>query len=233
MPQRPPSVRPLAGIAAGLVLVTLDFRTRALDLLPDPLGWALLAVGAAELSLVVPARAAVAAAVASLGDVVLPYRWVRIDPLTGEVVDRPSEVSLDYPEHLRWDGLSDQRALVLAAAVLLGGVAVWSLLDGLARRADRAGAAAARRRWRVLQVVVPAVWALPHLVIVLLGVLGSARYDPVWDGQLELLSLAGVAAVAWLVVTLVRERDASWALRPDTVRPSPWRQRRPGGAVSG
>jgi hypothetical protein len=233
MPHRPPSVRPLAGIAAGLVLVALDFRTRALDLLPDPLGWALVAVGSAELSLVVPARAAVAAAVASVGDVVLPYRWVRVDPATGEVVDRPAAALLDYPEHLRWDAVSDGRALVLAASVLLGGVAVWTLLDGLAGRADRAGAAAASQRWRVLQVVVPAVWVLPHLAVVLVGVLGSTHYDPVWDGGLEPLALAGLAAVAWLVVTLVRERDASWALRPDTQRPSPWQRRRPGGAVSG
>jgi len=39
-------VRPLALVAGGIALVVLDFRTESLDLLPDPVGWALIAVAA-------------------------------------------------------------------------------------------------------------------------------------------------------------------------------------------
>lgn len=47
----PPVPRPLPLIAGGLALVLVDFRAESLDLLPDPVGWLLVAVGAMTLEL--------------------------------------------------------------------------------------------------------------------------------------------------------------------------------------
>lgn len=41
-----PSMRSLATVAWGMILVVADFRINDLDLIPDPVGWVLVAVGA-------------------------------------------------------------------------------------------------------------------------------------------------------------------------------------------
>ncbi|MGB0101586.1 MAG: hypothetical protein WBP61_15010 [Nocardioides sp.] len=39
-----PSLRPLATVATGLILVVLDFRVQGVDLIPDPVGWVMAAL---------------------------------------------------------------------------------------------------------------------------------------------------------------------------------------------
>ena len=213
---RSSSVRPLSLIAIGLVLVAIEFRTRSLDLLPDPVGWLLIAVGAWNLALVKPAAAAALAAVLSLSDLLLPYRWIYVDPRTGETVSSSIGADLDYPQLQRWNVVSDARAVAMAAAVLAGGVSLWWLLGDLQRRAEHAGGAAtlAARRLRTFQLVVPLVCVAPYLVAVTIAVIGSEPFDPIWNGSLEYVALAGLLTLLALATTLTLARDAAWALPP-------------------
>jgi hypothetical protein len=209
------SVRPLAMAAAGVLLVAIDFRVRAADLVPDPLGWALVAAGAASLSLLAPARWAVAAAVLSLSEFLLAYRSVAVDPGTGIELRSAAEDSA-VPRVVLWESVSDVRALVMAAAVAAGGMALVTL----ARWARLSGAAAA------------AVWAVPYVVLALVAVGGSERFDPVWNGGREYLAFAGVAALVVYAAVLVRLRDETWAVPAERLQASRWEGRltgAPGG----
>lgn len=233
MDLRRPPVRPLSATAVGVLLVALDLRVRALDLLADPAGWLLIASGAWDLRLVRPALAAGIAAAASTVDVVMPYRYVRVDPETGEVVSRPTGEQLAYPDHLLWDRVSSGRAVAMAAAIVIGGVALWSTLGGLSRRADRAAATTPARRLRVLGLVVPAVWVLPYVAVVATDVVRNGSFDPVWNDGRELIALPGIVAMIGLAVVLALYRDATWAIRPGSVRPSRWSGRRRASAEPG
>ncbi|HEX6424258.1 MAG TPA: hypothetical protein VFZ79_12310 [Acidimicrobiales bacterium] len=215
-----PVRRPLSFVAAGVALVALDFRTDLPDLLPDPVGWALVAVGAWSLALRPAALLAAVAAVASLAETALPYRYVYINPDTGEVAnDAIGEVG-GFPVDQRWTDVSDGRALAIGAAYAAGGVALWLVLGALRRRASATGDGAAAGRLRLLRAVVPAVWSLPALAVVGMAVAGDDRYDPVWDGNLELVGLAGVLVLGWLGVRCALDRDQPWARHPVPVRPS-------------
>jgi hypothetical protein len=217
--------RPLSFVAAGLALVSLDFRTDLPDLLPDPVGWALVALGAWALALRPAALVAAVAGVASLAESALPYRYVRVDPLTGGVVDgEVGEIgsAVDYSVEQRWSHVSDARALVIGAAFAAGGVALWLLIRALGHRASATGDDQAAGRLRVLRAVVPAVWSLPALAVIGVAIAGGDGYDPVWDGSLEYAGLAGTLALGWLAVQSVLDRDQPWARHPVPFRPSLW-----------
>lgn len=213
-------------IAVGVVLVAVEFRIRSLDLLPDTVGWLLVAVGAWRLALVGPAAAASVAAVLSLSDLLLGYRWIYVDPKTAEIVSSSVGAELDYPQLLRWNAVSDAHAVAMAAAVLAGGVALWWLLGDLHHRAEHAGetAAVAAKRLRVLQLVIPVVWVIPYVVAVAVAVTGSEHFDPVWNGAMEYVAIAGIVSLLALATTLTLARDAAWALPVTPSRPSPWTQ---------
>jgi hypothetical protein len=217
---RVPASRPLSAVAIGLVIVAIDFRVQSLDLLPDPIGWLLIALGAWRLSLLKPAGAACLAAVLSISDTVLAYRYVRLS-VTGEIVSPSVSAELG---HLRWDPVSDWRAVAMASAMLAGGVTLWWLLGGLSGRAEQAGETATAQRIRVLRLVVPVVWVAPYLVVVAVAVIGSGSFDPVWNDGLELVALAGLVSLAWLTGSLALERDSAWALPPSSAQPSRWDQ---------
>src|SRR5688572_10335695 len=132
---------PLGFMAAGLGLVAVDFRTEALDLLPDPLGWTLVAVGAFALRLRWAAWGSVVAALLSVPDTYLEYHYRLIDPRSLKPVDRcpleelaPGELC---SERVVFDPVTGWRLAALAAAVTLGVAAVGVLLTGLRRRAKR------------------------------------------------------------------------------------------------
>lgn len=80
------AVRALTLVAVGILLVAIDFRTSALDLLPDPLGWVLFALGSSRLAVPLAARLGVVAALLSLGDLFLGFSYELVLP-TGDVVD--------------------------------------------------------------------------------------------------------------------------------------------------
>jgi hypothetical protein len=227
------AVRPLTMIAGGLVLVMLDFRTESLDLLADPVGWALVAVGCARLAQRHAASLAGVAAALSLADVALPYRYARIDPLTGDEVRAGEPAGAGVTLHLRFDHVAGWRLAAMALATAAGALALWTLLRGLERRAvvhDALGTAGSLRTARWLAV---GVWAAPPLAAAAAAVAGSGRLDPVWNGPAELVGLAGLAALAAVAFLLVRDGNAAWALADDAWRPSPWDQLRLRRAAGG
>jgi hypothetical protein len=127
---------------------------------------------------------------------------------------------------LRWNAVSDARAVAMAAAVLAGGVALWWLLGDLHHRAEHAGEAAAvtAKRLRMLQLLIPVVWVTPYVVAVTVAVIGSEPFDPIWNGAMEYVALAGLLSLLALATTLTLARDATWALPATPARPSPWTQ---------
>jgi hypothetical protein len=208
-----PSMRPLTFMAVGLTLLAVDVRTEHLDLLPDALGWGLVALGAWRMSLKMPAIAAGATALLTVPEVSLPYRFVMIDPETGERIEPRPGVDLGLPEHLIFDDLTGWRLAALAAATIAGGVTLWLLLGALATRAaawERPGAA---RQIRWLRWLTLGVWVVPYLAV--LAVSASAEdgsFDPIWNGSLELLAVAGIVVVGALVAVLLRESNRAWAV---------------------
>ncbi len=217
--------RPLPLIATGVALVALDLRTPALDFLPDPLGWALIAVGAAFLGIKLAAASASLAALLSLAEIHLPYRYVLVDPTTTRVVDDcPSDLPLGMtcPEVLQFDPVSGWRLAGIGLAGAVGCSAVVGLILGLRRRALATGDRQGGQRMGVLATAVALAWSLPQL-----GAIGWAivrqdgRYDVVWNGTAEYASLLGVCTLGWLVVELALHSGRRWALRGAGV-PRPW-----------
>jgi hypothetical protein len=216
-------MRPLVVGSAGVALVALDFRTESLDLLADPVGWGLVGVAAGWLALPLAARLAWVTAVLSLADVALPYRYVRIDPFTGEPmrappVGRPVSLRLDFFPVSGW------RLAWLAASVAAGGATLSVLLGRLARRAAYEEDGRSVTRLRAARWCVLAGWVVPYLVTVAVAVARQdGRYDAVWNHGLEYLGLVGLAAAVYVVVVLAGSARASWAQR-EAWLPSPWDQ---------
>jgi hypothetical protein len=229
-------MRPLLVIAGGLAIVVVDFRTELIDWLADPVGWIAVAYGARRLSLTVAAAAALVAATLSLSDVRLSYHRVRIDPVTGAVVDPAIGAQRKYPEHLVFDPVSGWRLAAMALAMVAAGVTVWLLLGPLARRAGRDGDRGAAGQLRVLQWLVPVAWAVPYLVGVAAAVVGNGgEFDPIWNGRPALaVTLIGLGAIGWLIVVLLLGAGERWAVSPALAgRPSPWLDRRLGRRTNG
>lgn len=99
-------VRPLALIGVGVSFVVLDFRTDAPDLLPDVAGWALIALAAWRLELTAAARVAAVAGAGGLAEAWLPFRYVQVDPVTGERLPDGGGTDLAYPEQLFYDDVT-------------------------------------------------------------------------------------------------------------------------------
>lgn len=214
-------MRPLTFVAVGLALIAIDIRTEYLDLLPDVVGWVLVAVGAWRLSLTRPAVAAAATALLVVPEVSLPYRFVMVDPETGERVRPQPGVDLAFPKHLIFDDLRGWRLAMLAAATIAGGLTLWLLLGALAVRAAAWERADTARQIRWLRWLILGVWIGPHLgVLVASASTGDGSFDPVWNGGLEFVALAGVVVVGALVLVLLRETNRAWAVPQSAQRPS-------------
>lgn len=217
--------RPLALVVGGLFIVLLDFRTEALDLVPDPVGWLLVAAGAAWSSLPLSAWLASAAAALSVSDAFLPFRTVIVDPVTNRGIAKcPGDVC---GVRVEYDPVSGWRLAAVAAALLVGSATVLSLVWGLRRRAHAGGHAAAARRFGLLLVAVGLGWAMPPVLAVLWAVRSENRaYDPIWNGHAEYVALIGWGLMSWLLVELWQRRDTAWATPRWTLTPSPWTQLR-------
>jgi hypothetical protein len=217
-------------IVGGLALVVVDFRTEALDLLPDIVGWVLIAVAAGRLALPAASRLAVAAGVASLADVWLHFRYVRVDPMTGERVPDRLGDNRSYPLHLVYDDVSGWPLAATAIAALLAGLAFWTLLAGIGELARSGGREALARRFRTVGWLVVALWTVPYLGAVANAVANeSGAFDPVWNGGLTYVWLAALALFAYLGVLLLRESGQLWALPRGSLHITPWEERRFGG----
>jgi hypothetical protein len=206
-------MRPLTLVAVGLVLVAVDIRTEHLDVLPDALGWGPVAYGAWRLSLTVPAIAAAATALLTLPEVSLPYHFVMLDPETGERITPRPGVDLAYPEHLVFDDLTGWRLAVLAAGLVAGGLTMWLLLGALATRAAAWERADTARQIRWLRWLALGVWTAPVLIVVAASAASEdGSFDPVWNGSIELLALAGIVVIGAVAAVLLRETNRAWAV---------------------
>ncbi len=216
-------MRPLSMMAGGLALVVLDFRTESLDLLPDPIGWALVAVGSWRLAMVSTSWLAGLSAGLSVADAALPYRYVRIDPITGEHVAPSVRPNADLPLHLEFDPVSGWRLAGVSLAMTAAGVTVWSLLRGLERRATARAEGDVASRLRLGRWLVVVAWVVPYLVAVSRAlVVDSGRFDAIWNGNGEYVALVGVAVVAYVIVLLAANAGAGWAQPERPWSPSPW-----------
>jgi hypothetical protein len=214
--------RPLALVSGGLVLVVTDFRTEALDLLPDPLGWILVAIGAAALYLPLSAWLSVAAAGLSVSDAFLPFRTVVVDPVTNEGVAR-CPVDLVCGARVEFDPVSGWRLAAIAASLLLGGAAVLSLASGLRGKARAEGDRASATRLGLLLGVLALGWTTPPLVGVSWAIASNdGFYDPIWNGSAEYFGLVGWGLMSWFVIELCLRSGTGWATPRATPAPSPW-----------
>ena len=57
------------------------------------------------------------------------------------------------------------------------------------------------------------MWTGPLLVMLVVSASAEdGSFDPVWNGSLELLALAGIVVIGALVVVLLRETNRAWAV---------------------
>lgn len=208
-------------IAVGLVLVAVDFRIVAVDVLPDAPGWFLVAAGAWRLGLQVPAVLGLVAGLASLPDLVTAYHHEALDPISGAVVPDPAPGTA-YDERLVFDRLEDVRLVLAVVALATGGWAVWAVLGTVRDRARTSGDDASARLLTALWWLVPLVWIAPYLGIALVQGLGDDGFDPVWNGAYEIPAVAALLVVAGVVWAFTSNRrwaatsagqDAPWAER--------------------
>jgi len=196
-------MRKLVIPAIGVFLVAVDFRSGAVDLLIDPLGWAMVAVGAWMLRARWAAALAVVAGLLSTAGVHLAYRYVLIDPATHEVTDY-CESAIACTPRFRFDDLSDGRTVVLALAAVLGAAALVVLIHVL--RTDVGSAehqVTLRKQMKVLEVLIPLTWALPMVVLAVKAVGSDNTYDPIWNDNLAYLGGIRGLVLVWLSVVLV------------------------------
>jgi len=220
-------VRPLLLIAGGLVLVVVDFRTESLDLVPDLVGWAVVAYGCARLDLTPAAWLAGAAGVLSVFDGYLPWRYVSIDKRTGKRLPEEQQGLGVLPQRVEFHLVSGWRLAGITAATVVGGLALWMLLRGLERRATAAEEPRAAGRLRLARWLVVVLWVVPFLVGVGRALTANdGRFDPIWNGPAFYVALAGIAAFGFLIVVLVTESSAAWALPQWLWQPSPWDEMR-------
>src|SRR5215471_874958 len=189
--------RPLTLVAIGIAVVVLDFRTEAVDYVADPVGWALIAVGAGWLGLTLARNLAWVTAVLSLSDLYLPYRYVHPDAKTGNLVSTSRNAS---DAQLVYESVHGWQLAGMAAAMALAAVTLWMILGPLARRAAEAGEEAAARRLRLAAAALVLLWAVPFLVTVAAAVVHSGgMYDAVWNDGENYLGLVGILAAGYAV----------------------------------
>ncbi len=194
-------MRALSLVAIGLALAAVDFRTDAFDVLPDPLGWALVAVGAYRLSMRLAACGAAVAAILSVSEAYLPFRYVRVDPVTMEAAPGCA----GCPEQLRYDEMSQIRAVATALAVVVGSAAIMRILHRLRTHVGPTrDCPGLHRHMRILEVLAPVTWVLPIAILVGRAIGTGKNYDPVWNGPLEGVGLVTSVVLVWTVATIAR-----------------------------
>ena len=207
-------------VAFGVLLVAVDFRIVAVDVIPDAAGWLLVAAGAWKLALRGPVGLALVAAAASAADVYAPHHYDAIDPITGKVVPHPAP-GTSYHERLVFDRLTDVRLVLALVAVVAGGAALWWVLSTMAARARVLNDGQSASRLDALRWLVVGVWVVPYVVVALVQTVNDGGLDPVWNGGLELLALLGLvvaAGVAWMLAT---NSNRMWTAT-DAERTTPW-----------
>lgn len=208
-------------VAIGLTVVLVDFRTESLDLVPDPIGWLLVAAGVAVLGLHLAAWLAALASLLSVSEAFLPYRYLWVDPDTNKVssICRAGTCA----ERIVFDPVHGWRLVAAAATVVAGGASVWVITSGLRRRALESGDHASRRRLGLVCWAAMVLWVAPPAIAMLWAVMhDQGRYDNIWNGGAEYAALIGSVALVGFIVELSVRSGASWAVPMSRQRPSPW-----------
>lgn len=220
-PRYPAAVRvlPLSLVSSGVVLVGLDLRIVHVDVLPDALGWGLVALGAWRLEHRAAATFGAIAALAALPDAALTYHWEDIDPTSGEVVVDGGGTA--YGQRIAYDLITDVRAPLTALALAAGGLALVVLLGRLEARAVILGDRPAATQLLACRLAIALLWVFPHVVVMLLQWLSGDGLDPVWSANLELVALVGLAVATAVVIVLVLHRNRGWTAT-DAERIVPW-----------
>lgn len=213
-------IRPLTLAAVGVAFAALDLRLVAWDVLPDAVGWGLIALGAHRIGMRTSAILAALASASALAELVLPYYYQSRDRITGVVIENPLP-GTDYAEELVFEPLTGARLVAVVAAVALGGAAVTLLLRELEQRARTTPDAQSTSRLRILWWLVPVVWIAPLVVVALGDVVADGEADPVWNGSLELLAVPGIAVALVLAVFLALTANRRWSASGDEIG-SPW-----------
>lgn len=213
-------MRPLTAASVGLVFLVVDFRTLAVDLVPDPVGWALLAYALYRLA--VPRLAALAGVglLCSLAEAWLPYHYRKVETFqAGPVVGEPRVVELEV---LAYDPVTGVRIWLLATSMVILAIVIVAVVRLLTERARAYAAAPSIRRLTILGGVAIAAWVVPHLVVMAAAVLGDGELDVVWgDPAWRVELVGGVAVLAFAAALLVDAREP-WALRPGRLRRGNW-----------
>lgn len=205
-------MRPLHAFSGGLLLLALDFRATSLDLLPDVVGWLLIAWAAwcwRERSLL---AVALVGTLASLPLVALPYHYVQYDVLADRTVVVSPETDLGYAEHLEYDLLTGARLAAYALSAAAAAAAVVLAVRFLSRRADAwAGPSTARslQRLRVAMVAFVVAWSIPRLVAATLGF--DDGLAPVWDDPAARVALVGTVVAVAVAITFGVDAREPWA----------------------
>ena len=186
----------------GVVLVGVEFRLNAIDVLADPLGWLLVALGAWMLAARGPCALALLAAPLSAAGAYLTFRTVLVDSATDTAVTVCPPDGFCY-EQIRFDDVGRVRALALLGMAVAGaGALVWILRILRTDVGPPTSDVTLRRQMWVLEILVPLVWALPVVLLAGIAVMTGDGYDPIWNERLEPVAYARVAVMAWLVVVL-------------------------------
>jgi hypothetical protein len=212
--------RPLTLVALATPLLAIDFRVVAVDVLPDALGWLLVAVAAWQLHVPAAALLALVAAGAALAELHLPFRYDAFNPITGEVVTEvlPGRA---YDERIAFVPLTGAGLVLAVVTVVAGVTALGLLLWALQGRATRVGADASARHLADAGVAVVGLWAVPTLAVVVVQRVSGDPVDPVWNGHLEVPALLGIAALLALGLLVAGNRNRRWAAPVDDDH-TPW-----------
>jgi hypothetical protein len=214
-------IRPLTLASIGVLLVAVDLRMAWADLLPDAIGWALLAFGAHQLEMRWPTWLAGAAAVASLSELQLPYEWQAFDLLSGRIVEHPGP-GTDYDERLVFLGVDGPRLVLMALAVVLGTAALTLMLRELRRRSTTTDDRSSTQQLGILSWAVPLGWTLPYVLVVIGFTADEGSFDPVWnDARWELVALVAIGIALAIAILFWTRANRRWSASGDEIG-SPW-----------
>jgi hypothetical protein len=212
----------LSVIAAGMLIVGVDVRLDAANLLPDTVGFVVLAWGAWRLVSVWWVALAVVGAVTAVPQWVLPHHYEQVEAAGGVLPSGTRRVTT--VEVLEFDRLGGLRLAAAALVVVLVVVLVVAVVSTLHRRAGRWNAQATTRNSALVGVGAAALWGVPQLVAMGAGAVDGNGYDPVWNGGLWGVQLVGSLAVIAFAGCLFAVAREPWALpidQPLRTRPTP------------
>jgi hypothetical protein len=213
-------IRPLTFAAVGIVMVAFDLRLTAGDLLPDVVGWALVALAAHRLGMRWASWLGVAAAVASLAELHLSYELEAYDLVSGRVIPNP-DANTAYDERLVFLPLEGLRLVLVVGAVALGGAALTLMLRELRGRAVTTTDRRSTQTLLILSWAVPLGWIVPYVAIAIGSVIDHGSFDPIWNDSWEMAALLALVVAVATALFFATTSNRRWSASGDEIG-SPW-----------